>query len=328
MRLLRFAATCGGLLLAASFAAAQAQPLSLALPIQCRPGVDCEIQNHVDRDPGPEARDYRCGTRTYQGHDGVDFRLPSLARQRQGVAVLAAADGRIVRARDGVADVSVRTTGPSAVQGRECGNGVVVRHDGGFETQYCHLAEGSIVGRPGDAVKAGDVIGRVGLSGQTEYPHLHFMVREAGATVDPFSYGAPQGACEAGRSLWRAELREALAYKARVVLNAGFAARPLSMEAIEHEPAAPTRDAPALVVYARALGLKVGDVQTLTLKDPQGAVLAVNTAQPLPRNEAQSMVFAGVRRPANGWPQGRYVGQYVVRHGGRTVLERSFEFTL
>jgi hypothetical protein len=66
----------------------------------------------------------------------------------------------------------------------------------------------------------------------------------------------------------------------------------------------------------------------VTLKDPQGTLLAVNTAQPLPRNEAQSMLFVGVRRPANGWPPGRYGGQYVVRHGGRTVLERSFEFTL
>jgi murein DD-endopeptidase MepM/ murein hydrolase activator NlpD len=322
------AAITGGLLLATSPATAQPEPLSLALPIQCRPGVDCEIQNHVDQDPGPGAKDYRCGTRTYQGHDGVDFRLPTLARQRQGVAVLAAADGKVLRARDGVDDVSVRTTGTSAVAGRECGNGVVVSHEGGFETQYCHLASGSVAVRPGRAVKAGEVIGRVGLSGRTEYPHLHFVVRENGATVDPFAYGAPEGACEGGRSLWRAELRDALAYKARVVLNTGFAAEAVSMEAIEEEPPAPTHEAAALVAYGRAIGLKAGDVQTVTLTGPEGAVLASNTARPLPRDQAQSMVFAGVRRPAGGWTRGRYVGQYVVRHGGRTVMDRTFELNL
>jgi hypothetical protein len=327
MRLPSLAATLAGLL-ALPFATAQAQRLNLALPIQCRPGADCEIQNHVDRDPGPGATDYRCGTRTYQGHDGVDFRLPTVARQRQGVAVLAAADGQVVRVRDGVPDVSVRTTGTSAVDGRECGNGVVIRHAGGFETQYCHLARGSIGVQPGDAVTTGAVIGRVGLSGRTEYPHLHFVVREAGAIVDPFAYRAPDGACEGGRSLWRAELDAALPYRARAILNTGFATQALSMDAIEEEPARPTLDAAALVVYARAIGLKAGDVQTVTLQGPQGAVLASNTALPLPRHQAQSMLFAGVRRPVDGWARGRYIGRYVVRQGGQTVLERTFEFRL
>ncbi|GAB3764946.1 M23 family metallopeptidase [Ramlibacter monticola] len=315
-------------LLASPLAAAQGVAPSLALPIQCRPGVDCEIQNYVDRDPGPGARDYQCGTRSYEGHDGIDFRLPSLVRQRQGVAVLAAADGQVARVRDGVADVSVRATGTSAVQGRECGNGVVIRHEGGFETQYCHLARGSIVVKAGDPVRAGDVIARVGLSGRTEYPHLHFTVREGRAIVDPFAYGAAEGACRSGRSLWRPELREALAYKPRSVLNTGFATQPLGIDAIDEEPALPTPEAAVLVAYARAIGLKAGDVQTLTLTGPEGVELASSTARPLPRDQAQSMVFAGVRRPAGGWPRGRYRGEYLVRQGGETVLRQVFDFTL
>ena len=328
MRCPVLAAVFAGPLLAPLLAAAQTQLPALALPIQCRPGVDCEIQNYVDRDPGPGAKDYQCGSRTYEDHDGIDFRLPTLARQRQGVAVLAAADGRVARVRDGVADVSVRTAGTSAVDGRECGNGVVIRHDGDFETQYCHLANGSIRVQAGDAVKAGDAIGRVGLSGRTEYPHLHFTVRQARAIVDPFAYGAPEGTCQEGRSLWRPELREALAYKARAILNTGFAAQAVGMEAIDEEPDAPAADAAALVAYARAIGLKAGDVQAITLKGPDGAVLAASTAQPLPRDQAQNMVFAGVRRPAAGWVRGRYTGEYTVRHGSRTVLSRHFAFTL
>ena len=304
-----------------------ADPPGLSLPIQCRPGADCEIQNYVDRDPGPGAGDYLCGSRTYDGHTGIDFRLPDRVRQRQGVAVLAAADGRVLRVRDGIDDVSVRTTGTGAVEGRECGNGVVIGHAGGLETRYCHLAKASITVRPGEAVKAGDAIGRVGLSGRTEYPHLHFSVHRGGSVVDPFAYGAPAGTCEAGRGLWRPELREALAYKPRAVLNTGFAAQALGMDAIEERPQPPTAQSSALVAYARGIGLKAGDVQVLTLKGPDGAVLASNTAEPLARDQAQSMVFAGVRRPAQGWAGGRYVGDYVVRQGGQVVLSRRFELT-
>ena len=307
---------------------ARAEPPILSLPIDCRLGVDCEIQNHVDHDPGPGARDHQCGSRTYEGHTGVDFRLPDLVRQRQGVAVRAAADGRVLRVRDGIADVSVRSTGTDAVEGRECGNGVVIGHADGFETRYCHLGKGSIAVRPGDEVRAGDALGRVGLSGRTEYPHLHFSVHQGPSVVDPFAYGAPSGACGAGRSLWRPELSEPLAYKARAVLNTGFATRPLDMASLEERPEVPNAEAGALVAYARGIGLKAGDVQVLTLKGPDGAVLATNTARPLSRDQAQNLQFVGVRRPAEGWRKGRYVGEYVVRNGGRVVLGRSFELGL
>jgi hypothetical protein len=40
------------------------------------------------------------------------------------------------------------------------------------------------------------------------------------------------------------------------------------------------------------------------------------------------MVFAGVRRPATGWPRGQYRGEYVVRRDGQEVLARNFAFSL
>jgi murein DD-endopeptidase MepM/ murein hydrolase activator NlpD len=180
MRLLPLLAAAAAPMIVSTAAPAQPSAPSFALPIDCRIGVDCEIQNYVDRDPGPGAKDYQCGTRSYQNHSGVDFRLPTLARQRQGVAVLAAADGRVLRVREGVADVSVRAADAASVEGAECGNGVVIGHEGGLETQYCHMAQGSLRVKPGDVVKAGAPVGRVGLSGNTEYPHLHFTVRRGG----------------------------------------------------------------------------------------------------------------------------------------------------
>jgi len=322
------AAVAGPLWLAAP-APAQAPPPSFVLPIQCRIGVDCEVQNYVDHDPGPGAKDFTCGSRSYQAHNGVDFRLPTLVQQKAGVAVLAAAEGKVTGVRDGVADVSVRTAGAASVDGRECGNGVIIGHEGGWQTQYCHMAQGSVSVKAGDVVKVGQSIGRVGLSGQTEYPHLHFTVRQGGAVVDPFAHGAAPGACNAGQNLWAPAVRAQLAYKSRAVLNTGFAAQALTMALIDGGAIAPPgTDAPAILAYARGIGLKAGAVQVLTLKGPTGAVLATNRAQPLPRDQAQNMVFTGARRPASGWAKGRYTADYAVEQGGRVVLSRSFALTL
>ncbi len=220
-----------------------ARGLELQLPIACEVGHSCTIQNYVDRDPGSGVQDHTCGTNTYDQHNGTDFRVPTLAAQRAGVSVLAAADGRVLRARDGVEDVSVREKGRASVEGAECGNGVVIDHGAGWETQYCHMAKGSLKARPGDQVKAGEPIGSVGLSGLTEYPHLHFTVRSNGRVVDPFAINAMT--CGSGQSLWTPSVQASLTYRTRVVLNAGFAAGPVTNEMIEAgqlDQASPSRE--------------------------------------------------------------------------------------
>src|SRR6476660_3327008 len=103
---------------------AHAQSIQLALPIACEPGRTCYIQNYTDADPSASARDFKCGTRTYEGHNGTDFRLPSLASQRAGVEVLASASGRVLRTRDGEPDGAFGKSAREAVRDVECGNGV------------------------------------------------------------------------------------------------------------------------------------------------------------------------------------------------------------
>ena len=312
-------------------AQASADALRLKFPVACQLGQTCFIQNHVDHDASPGAQDFACGTLTYDGHDGTDIRVPTLRAQRAGVDVLAAASGRVARARDGVPDISVRAGREAAVKGAECGNGLIIEHQDGWETQYCHLAQGSLRLRTGDKVTAGQPIASIGLSGLTEYPHLHFTVRQRGRVVDPFAFETAVGVCNGGTSIWDGEVHPALSYQPGAVLNAGFAAGPVTMEAIEAgEPrlATPGPDSPALVFYVRSIGLKAGDVQRLTLTGPDGRLLAENQGEALDRPKAQAMRYAGVRRPATGWAPGRYQAKFALVRAGKVVLERDLELAM
>ena len=113
-----------GLLLVFATGAFAEEPPLFDMPVACELGRACFIQNYVDADPSASARDYTCGTLSYDGHNGIDFRLPTTAAQQAGVDVLAAAPGRVLRRRDGMADISVREGSRDAVKGAECGNAV------------------------------------------------------------------------------------------------------------------------------------------------------------------------------------------------------------
>ncbi|NIX75485.1 M23 family metallopeptidase [Microvirga terricola] len=310
---------------------ALAQDISLRLPVACEMGRTCFIQHYVDSDPSPSVSDYRCGSMTYDGHDGTDIRVPTMAAQKAGVNVIAAADGTVLRTRDGVADISVNERGKASVENTECGNGAVIDHGQGWETQYCHMAKGSIAVKPGDTIKAGDIIGRVGLSGMTEFPHLHFTVRKDGKVADPFAYKAPEKSCGGGTSLWQTSLRGQLAYEAGTVINKGFAPGPVTMEGIESGAAerdTPTTRSPALVTFVRAIGLKSGDEQVLTLFDPDGKPIAQNKAPPLDRNKAQIMSFTGIKQPEGGFRPGLYRAVYRVVRDGKPAIEQAFGVAL
>lgn len=116
-------------------------------------------------------------------HDGVDLAAPL------GTPVHAAASGRVVeagRAPDGAVVVAIQ-------------------HADGTMTRYAHL-EPDLPVRVGAEVRAGDVIGSVGLTGETTGPHLHFELWRNGTTIDPMPWlqaghlpGAPAGsAIDAG----------------------------------------------------------------------------------------------------------------------------------
>ena len=303
----------GALLLTSLAATPAAGDLPLQTPVDCSLGVDCYIQQTVDHDSGPGASDFQCGPLTYDGHKGTDFALPSLSAMHAGVDVLAAAAGVVVGVRDGMTDA--RQIGPDApdVIGRECGNGVVLQHADGWETQYCHLKKGSVAVTTRDRVEAGDVLGQIGLSGQTQFPHLHLSVRKDDKVIDPF---APDGniACDAPvhTTLWV----DNLDMQPGGLITAGFASAVPDYEDIKQGSAASdviAADQP-LVVWGYAFGGRPGDTIHLRIEGPQGHVMDESTA--LDKNQSQLFRAIGRKAPDGGWAPGNYVGEIqMIRDG-------------
>jgi murein DD-endopeptidase MepM/ murein hydrolase activator NlpD len=94
-------------------------------------------------------------------HSGTDYSAA------EGATVLAAASGRV-----GLAEEQFFA-----------GRAVFLDHGEGLFSMYFHLSR--ILVRPGQEVRAGDLLGRVGSTGRVSGPHLHFAVRWRGARVDP-----------------------------------------------------------------------------------------------------------------------------------------------
>ncbi len=298
----------------------------LSQPIACTLGQDCYIQQLTDHDPGPGARDFNCGPQTYDGHKGTDFALPSLAAEQAGVDVLAAADGTVRGVRNDMPDVLQGTPGAPDVTDRECGNGVVIAHRDGWETQYCHMAQGSVTVRTGQTVTAGTVLGRVGLSGQTQFPHVHLSVRHNGQVVDPFSPDNVNTCGDGtGPDLWQTPV----AVDPGGLITIGFTDAVPEFDAIKAGTAVAAElssNSAALVLWAYAFGSRPGDSIRLRITGPAGQVITSTTR--LDREQAQLFRAAGKRTPPGGWPPGPYDGVAQMLRGSTVLDEQAVSITV
>ncbi|MGJ8544306.1 MAG: M23 family metallopeptidase [Sulfitobacter sp.] len=301
---------------------AMAGDFSLSLPIDCDLGSTCHIQQFVDHDPGPDAADFTCQNLSYDGHQGTDFALPNLAQMHQGVDVLAAAGGVVAGLRDGMPDTGWREDTAETLAGRECGNGVLIRHTGGWETQYCHMKQGSITVQRGASVAAGDVLGQVGMSGRAQFPHVHLSLRQNGQVVDPFAPGAASCGAPARPGLWK----NPPAYTPGALITVGLSDGIPEYAAIKAGLVpAPTRHARALVIWAYGYGFRAGDAIALSLTGPKGAV--ISETLPLPRAQAQAFRATG-KKSRRSWPKGSYHGAAILLRNGVEIDSQRITLSL
>lgn len=288
-----------------------AETPQLLFPVACSLGQDCWSVNYVDVDPVEGAvKDFKCGPKSYEGHKGTDFALRSLADVEAGVDVLAAADGTVLRFRDGEED-SLKTQQQMEeikAQTKECGNGVFLDHGNGLRTIYCHLKKGSLVVKRGQKVKAGQKLAQVGQSGFSEFPHLHFGVVWEGGVIDPYTGLLNTDGCGREKeSLWALGLP--MEYEGGAIFDAGFRASKPDFEAIkkgEKNPETLSSASSAFVFWAAFYGLRAGDEVHLKVTNEQGQVF-IERIISHEKDRARQYYYTG-RRLSEGLPAGEYRG--------------------
>ena len=197
---------------------ALATPVSFRFPLSDSKHRDFPVWrmfNFVDIGSGATIKDYNCGSRSYDGHTGIDILLePYYWKEKtdQSVWVVAAAPGVIVDKHDGEFDEQCAP--PSSICTSEPdnrGNYVVILHDDGSTASlYMHMLQNSVTTKQeGDRIETGEYLGIAGSSGCSSAPHLHFEVRtgyvdagsgyeNTGTIVDPFA----NGSCATSADSW------------------------------------------------------------------------------------------------------------------------------
>lgn len=290
----------------------------LSLPLDCTLGESCVIEDYPDVDPTDGvASDYRCGLKSRDGHSGTDFALLSFEQMEQGVRVIATADGRVQAIRNTLPDQQY--VPGTDLNGQECGNAVRIDHANGYQSVYCHMKLGSVRVTPGQRVLRGQVLGEVGLSGLTNYPHLHLTITQGADVIDPFAPDRENACSDLLNTLWL----DTPAYADAGLFSAGVSDVIPDLGAVQSGAARRNALSRAddLVLYAHAFHGQTHDRITFDMSGPQGAVIFEHTAR-LDADQAELMRAYGRRAPREGWPSGTYRGYVRLIRGDRIVAIR------
>ena len=138
-----------------------------------------ERGEHTHRGRWSSALDFEVAAPDGTRHAGAGLRRQDW--RCYGLPVLAAADGTVAAAVDGLPDNE-----PGGVDlEHNWGNLVVLYHAPGVYSLVAHLSPGSVSARVGQFVRAGEPIGRCGSSGRSPVPHLHFQLQAAATPGSP-----------------------------------------------------------------------------------------------------------------------------------------------
>jgi len=252
----------------------------------------------------------------------------------KGVHVLAPMDGTVKKIRDGQDDIWATQEQLDDIREArtECGNAIIIDHGQGLETIYCHLKKNSITVKPNQKVSTGDVLGQVGLSGLTEFPHLHFGIIQDKKIIDPFTGQDNKGTCgQRIKSLWHKDT--AINYQPAVIQSAGFSDSIPELKKLEQHNNPPQKisaDAKTFTFWAIMLGVRVDDIITLEVRDPNGKIFAQNTTTQ-DSTHAQQFYYVGKNIRHDRLKEGAYTGSVKITRtlkNGKVITIDDFKSVL
>jgi hypothetical protein len=128
--------------------------------------------------------------------------------------VLAVADGRVIVARDGIPENVPRHEGfrPAVPMSLDtlAGNTITLDLGGGQFAYYMHLQPGSLRVKAGDRVRRGQILARIGVSGDAREPHLHFEITNSSRLLagEGLPYLIDRYRSQAADDSWQTRTRE------------------------------------------------------------------------------------------------------------------------
>jgi len=283
-----------------------AKAIEFYFPVACKIMGNCWITNHVDLDDrSGRVQDYMCSDKATDNNKSTHISLAGRAFIEKTVPVLAAADGRVTEAVNGYPDSSTPVQGETF-----CGNRVLISHSDGWETSYCHLKRDSITVRQGEIVKAGQQIGMIGMSGQTDWPRLSFATIRNGMVFDPFSGRTSIEGCSKDiNPLWAGNLNPP--YEPASVSNAGFSTGDMNNNDILNGTAQNAtiirKETPRLSFWALMMNLRKGDTIRLIINTPDGRVLS-EIEEKIEEDSLHYPIYLSKNRGGFLWDAGQYKG--------------------
>ncbi|MEX0966808.1 MAG: peptidoglycan DD-metalloendopeptidase family protein [Bacteroidia bacterium] len=244
--------------LISSFSASAQNP-RFVLPIEGAYMKDYVIVNYVDWDT-LGIKDYQCGSKTYDGHQGTDFTLRSFKQMDSGVFVVAVDTGEVFFVIDSLFDRNKVTNAGGL------GNYIGISHSGKLQTYYAHLKRGSALVELDDFVLPGQRIGQVASSGNSTDPHLHFeLYYDSLVLIDPFA-----GPCGNPGTYWFNPLAYVDSFG---IIDYGVLNFLPTLDTLRERPPQPpiiSLHDDTIAFWIHQYGIRAGDTSRIEWFDPKG----------------------------------------------------------
>jgi hypothetical protein len=176
---------------------------------------------------------------------------------------------------------------------------MVIDHQGGLSSQYCHLKKGSLSVRSGSQIRKGERIGSIGSSGVAEFPHVHLSIRQDGKLVDPLTGKALENEAhvcgDLSGSLLDIASKEALVKPTVAILDIGLSGAPPELSNLVRTGGPPlaTGRSNSTIAWLWAINVDAGSRFRIKMVGPDEATLIDHTTTALPRRKANYLAYVG-----------------------------------